>query len=109
MAFHSFICNLGGWQAETLHIRDALRAKRLRPSTKTHDARSAGAVEVKIGKLIRDRRLKLGMSQEMLAAKIGVTFQQVQKYEKGINRVAFSRMLDIARVLDAKIVDFVPD
>lgn len=49
------------------------------------------------------RRTLLGMSQEGLAEAIGVTFQQVQKYEKGANRVSSSRLLDIAGVLDVEI------
>ena len=53
-----------------------------------------------IGSRIRQRRLALQMSQEKLADAIGLTFQQVQKYEKGANRVGGSRMQQIADVLD---------
>ena len=60
-------------------------------------------IDVHVGGRIRLRRTLLGMSQEGLAEAIGVTFQQVQKYEKGANRVSSSRLLDIAGVLDVEI------
>lgn len=52
-----------------------------------------------VGSRVRMRRLMLGMSQERLADQIGVTFQQVQKYEKGANRIGASRLQTIAMVL----------
>lgn len=52
-----------------------------------------------VGERIRTRRMLLNMSQTELADQIGITFQQVQKYEKGANRVSASRLLDIAKVL----------
>ena len=64
------------------------------------DRRSATNVDRLIGARIRERRLDLGMSQEALAEAIGVTFQQVQKYENGINRVAASTLIDIADALE---------
>ncbi len=66
------------------------------------DPRSASEVDRMVGVRIRARRLDLGMSQEGLAAAIGVTFQQVQKYEKGINRVAASTLIDIAEALSVR-------
>jgi transcriptional regulator with XRE-family HTH domain len=74
------------------------------PHTKT-----ASAVDIHIGANIRLLRLQLGMSQEALAEKIGVTFQQVQKYEKGTNRVSGSRMQSIANVLKVEPGDFFKD
>lgn len=56
-----------------------------------------------IGKRLRMRRLMLGMSQQTLASGIGVTFQQVQKYENGTNRVSASRMQQIASVLQIPV------
>lgn len=56
-------------------------------------------VDVGVGRLIRLRRLELGLSREELGAGIGCTFQQVQKYEKGSNRVSASRLARIANVL----------
>ena len=56
-------------------------------------------IDVHVGSRIRLRRTLLGMSQERLAEAIGLTFQQVQKYERGANRVGSSRLFDLARVL----------
>lgn len=57
-------------------------------------------VDVTVGKHIRVLRYKLKMSQEDLASKLGISFQQVQKYETGANRVSASRLVDIATALD---------
>lgn len=57
-------------------------------------------IDVLVGFRIRMRRLLLGLSQERLADGLGITFQQVQKYEKGTNRVGASRLMDIAKILD---------
>lgn len=62
--------------------------------------RATGATDRKLGDRVRARRLEIGMSQEGLADLLGVTFQQVQKYEKGVNRIAVSRLLDISSALD---------
>ena len=56
-------------------------------------------VDIHVGKLIRSCRVQAGISQERLAGSLGVTFQQVQKYEKGTNRVSASRMQAIASTL----------
>jgi len=64
------------------------------------DERSASPVDKTIGARVRARRLEIGVSQERLADLIGVTFQQVQKYEKGVNRIAVTRLLEIAHALD---------
>src|SRR5262249_43331845 len=58
--------------------------------------RAANAIDRKIGQRVRSRRLEIGMSQERLAELLGITFQQGQKYEKGVNRIAASRLLDIS-------------
>ncbi|WP_395942923.1 helix-turn-helix domain-containing protein [Brevundimonas sp.] len=57
--------------------------------------------DVRLGATIRTRREHLNITQAQLADRIGVTFQQIQKYEKGVNRVAASRLVDIAAVLDS--------
>ncbi|MFC5083542.1 helix-turn-helix domain-containing protein [Microvirga arabica] len=59
-----------------------------------------------IGSRVRARRTMLGMSQERLADALGLTFQQVQKYEKGMNRIGASRLLQIAGILDVSIEFF---
>ncbi|HYD73744.1 MAG TPA: helix-turn-helix transcriptional regulator [Candidatus Binatia bacterium] len=71
-----------------------------------NDERAANAIDRKLGQRVRTRRLEIGMSQERLAELLGVTFQQVQKYEKGINRIAASRLFDISAALDMPIGRF---
>ncbi len=71
-----------------------------------NDERAANAIDRKIGQRVRSRRLEIGMSQERLAELLGVTFQQVQKYEKGVNRIAASRLFDIAAALDLPAARF---
>ncbi|MFZ2031940.1 MAG: helix-turn-helix transcriptional regulator [Vitreimonas sp.] len=71
-----------------------------------NDERAATSVDRKLGQRVRSRRLEIGMSQERLAELLGVTFQQVQKYEKGVNRIAVSRMLNIASALQQPISRF---
>ncbi len=65
-----------------------------------NDERAAKVIDKKVGQRVRSRRLEIGMSQEKLAEILGVTFQQVQKYEKGVNRIAVSRLFDIANALE---------
>ncbi len=66
-------------------------------------------VDVHVGNRIRLRRTLLGLSQEKLAAMLGLTFQQVQKYERGMNRVGASRLWDIGKVLDVPVEFFFED
>lgn len=74
-----------------------------------HAIRKVGDIDRAVGQRIRIRRLLVGLSQEALAERLGLTFQQVQKYEKGVNRVSASRLLDLARVLDVPIPFFFED
>ena len=67
------------------------------------------AIDVHVGSRIRLRRAMLGMSQERLGSALGLTFQQVQKYERGANRVGASRLFDISRILDVSISYFFDD
>jgi len=62
-------------------------------------AKAPDPIDVEVGAKIKARRRLLGMSQDTLAARLGVTFQQVQKYEKGTNRVSASRLVVIANTL----------
>lgn len=71
-----------------------------------NDERTANAVDKRIGQKVRTRRLEVSMSQERLAELLGVTFQQVQKYEKGVNRIAASRLFDISSALDVPVAHF---
>lgn len=62
-------------------------------------------LDVALGAAIRIRRRTIGLSQEGLADLCGVSFQQVQKYENGANRISFSRLVQIARALKCRIAD----
>jgi transcriptional regulator with XRE-family HTH domain len=66
-------------------------------------------IDVHVGSRVRLRRTLLGMSQEKLGEAIGLTFQQVQKYERGANRIGSSRLFDLARVLDVPVSYFFED
>ncbi|MDO9710778.1 helix-turn-helix domain-containing protein [Paracraurococcus lichenis] len=66
-------------------------------------------IDVHVGARVRLRRTLLGMSQEKLGDALGLTFQQVQKYERGVNRIGASRLFDLSRVLDVPIGFFFDD
>ena len=65
--------------------------------------KSTGSIDNEIGSRVRMRRISIGMSQEKLGDMLGLTFQQVQKYEKGTNRISVGRLVDIARILGVDI------
>jgi transcriptional regulator with XRE-family HTH domain len=69
----------------------------------------ASPIDVHVGTRVRLRRTLLGMSQEKLGEALGLTFQQIQKYERGVNRIGASRLFDLARVLDVPIGFFFDD
>ncbi len=66
-------------------------------------------IDAHVGSRIRLRRNLMGMSQERLGEALGLTFQQIQKYERGVNRVGASRLFDLSRVLDVSISFFFDD
>ena len=68
--------------------------------------RSGDPKDAEIGRRIRARRLERGLSQTELGTRLGVTFQQVQKYEKGVNRVGAGRLQRVAEVLEVPITFF---
>ncbi|EIM27707.1 helix-turn-helix domain-containing protein [Microvirga lotononidis] len=68
--------------------------------------KSPNEVDRHIGGRVKARRVTLGMSQEKLASALGITFQQIQKYEKGTNRIGASRLLQIAGILDVNFEFF---
>src|SRR3954468_19021747 len=70
------------------------------PSTKAPDP-----MDIALGAAVRIRRRTLGISQEALAEQCNVSFQQVQKYENGANRISFSRLVQIARALQCRVTD----
>lgn len=80
---------------------------RARPESRSSAA--AGPVDVHVGNRIRLRRTLMGLSQEKLGEALGLTFQQIQKYERGANRVGASRLYDLAQVLDVPIGFFFDD
>lgn len=67
------------------------------------------AVDVHVGSRIRLRRTLLGMSQSALAEQVGLTFQQIQKYERGANRVSASRLWEFSHALDVPVSFFFDD
>jgi transcriptional regulator with XRE-family HTH domain len=68
--------------------------------------KQASEIDAHVGHRIRMRRMLLGMSQEKLGNLLGLTFQQVQKYERGVNRIGAGRLFEIARILGVKIEYF---
>lgn len=68
--------------------------------------RAPNPVDLHVGLRIRLRRKELGVSQEKLADSIGLTFQQIQKYERAANRVSASKLWEMARALDTSIAYF---
>ncbi len=63
-------------------------------------------VDVHVGQRVRQRRWMVGMTQQQLGNKVGIKFQQIQKYETGMNRVSASRLWDIAEALDVAVAFF---
>ncbi len=74
-----------------------------------HSARRPNPVDIHVGGRVRLRRMILGMSQEKLGESLGLTFQQVQKYEKGVNRIGASRLYDLSKVLGVPVQFFYED
>jgi transcriptional regulator with XRE-family HTH domain len=79
------------------------------PAVKVEREHRASPIDAHVGSRVRLRRTLLGMSQEKLGDALGLTFQQVQKYERGVNRIGASRLFDLARVLDVPIGFFFDD
>ncbi len=73
------------------------------------NARRANPIDAHVGGRVRLRRMLLGMSQERLAEKLGLTFQQVHKYEKGINRIGASRLFELSQLLGVGVEFFYED
>jgi transcriptional regulator with XRE-family HTH domain len=71
--------------------------------------KSPNPIDTHVGSRVRMRRMMLGMSQEKLGEHLGITFQQIQKYEKGTNRIGASRLQHIATVLQVPVSFFFED
>lgn len=69
-------------------------------------SRRPNPIDIHVGSRVRLQRMLLSMSQEKLGEKLGLTFQQVQKYEKGINRIGASRLFDLSKVLGVPVQFF---
>src|SRR3954454_19847110 len=72
-----------------------------KPQTKVPNS-----IDTHVGRRLRMRRMMVGMSQEKLGEAFGLTFQQVQKYEKGVNRMGASRLQQAAQILDVSVPFF---
>lgn len=75
--------------------------------TRSTETEGPDPLDTALGRNIRIRRKSIGMSQTALADAVGLTFQQVQKYERGKNRVSFSKLVGIARALDCRVADLI--
>lgn len=71
--------------------------------------RAPHPMDIHVGSRVRLRRMMRGMSQDKLGERLGLTFQQVQKYEKGVNRIGASRLFDISRILEVSVQFFYDD
>jgi len=71
--------------------------------------KAATDIDAHVGQLIRERRLTINMSQERLGALLGVTHQQVQKYEMGLNRITVGRLCSISTALGLPCSELIPD
>ena len=100
----------------TAHVPGPARLRLEQPanSGKARPAREEGetlpdparAIDLRVGRRIRERRLRIGMTQQKLAQIIGVAFQQTHKYERGLSRVSAGRLFHIATALGVPIVYF---
>ncbi len=83
-------------------------ATRTRDSARPRSGRGAGPdpVDIHVGLRLRERRTLLGMSQSELGGRVGLTFQQIQKYERGSNRISASRLFQFAGILGIEVDHF---
>lgn len=80
--------------------------KPAKPAKSAKGSRRPNPIDVHVGSRVRLQRMLLSMSQEKLGERLGLTFQQVQKYEKGINRIGASRLFDLSMVLGVPVQFF---
>jgi transcriptional regulator with XRE-family HTH domain len=76
------------------------------PNTKKKTKGAASEIDVHVGQRLRVRRSLLGLSQEKVAEAIGLTFQQLQKYERGMNRISAGRLFQFSTILDVPVSYF---
>src|ERR1700676_4713402 len=87
----------------------SIKRNRKKKSSGIINPRSSGKHDVEFGARIRLRRVEMKISQSELADKLGVSFQQVQKYEKGVNRVGAARLQQVATALNVPVTFFFDD
>lgn len=92
-----------------MNTTDEIKTPRKRNSRGRTPSGKPNPIDVHVGGRVRLRRALLGMSQEKLGDALGLTFQQVQKYERGANRIGSSRLFDLSRVLDVPVSFFFDD
>ena len=85
------------------------KPSRVRRRAKKQTSRGLNPIDIHVGARVRFRRHLLGMNQTKLAGAIGVTYQQIQKYEKATDRISASRLFNLSRVLDVSISFFFED
>ncbi len=86
------------------------KPSRVRRRTKKQPSRKGShPIDVHVGVRVRLRRNLLGMSQTALGKAVGITFQQIQKYERGVNRIGASRLFNLSRALDVPVSFFFED
>lgn len=83
----------------------AMKSK-INKSEPTKKKGRANSIDENVGMQLRQRRSLLGLSQERLAEQVGITFQQIQKYENGANRISASRLYEFSKVLDIPVTFF---
>jgi transcriptional regulator with XRE-family HTH domain len=79
------------------------------PDNTARMATKPNPIDIHVGRRLRLRRTLLGMSQERLGELLGLTFQQVQKYERGVNRIGSSRLFELGQILDVPVSFFFDD
>ena len=77
-----------------------------KPQRRPRQTASVSAIDAHVGERMRERRLILGMSQEKLGEALGISFQQIQKYERGTNRIGAGRLFTIGQVLGVAVSYF---
>lgn len=74
-----------------------------------HSSEDPHPLDIALGARVRLRRKELKMSQDQLARSLGITFQQIQKYEHGTNRISFSRLVEMCEALKCSVADLISD
>lgn len=93
--------------ASTKKVKVRSRARRIK--VPKHPPGVPRPVDIHVGRRVRLRRTLLGLSQEKLGDAVGLTFQQIQKYERGANRIGSSRLFELSRILDVPVSFFFDD